>query len=361
MPIWKITDQGPVLVTETKFKQEKLLEEHLEDWVVANPDMLGERLMLIGRQVLIPDTKDRLDVLAVDPQGKAVIIELKRGKVKDPVDMQALRYASYIAKWKFQDFENQARVYMGKTGDPGFNFNEIYESFCTEAGVDDVPDLNTDQRLIVVGAEVKDKLGSVALWLREHSVDIKIIQVEIYREGEALFIQPQVIVPLPISRFRDVGRPTGSDMAQPWVDDGRTWHLEKRCSPQTREMLVRLDDLVRDNFEVDGPRWDQKFYVAYRVGNYNWLTVETAATQLRLRILVKAGSFEQDEVAQRLNIQVFDKEDSLSEKLSLPSSVMIQKRTEATDRIEIRLKPGFDLESEAFLKLLKDAYKAYSR
>src|SRR5215210_6119605 len=101
MPIWKITDQGPIRIPETKLKQEKLLEEKLEDWVVRDPSLLGEPLMIIGRQVIIPDVKDRLDILALDPQGNAVIVELKRGELSNPVDMQALRYASYISKWQF--------------------------------------------------------------------------------------------------------------------------------------------------------------------------------------------------------------------------------------------------------------------
>ena len=98
MPIWKITPQGPVKVAETTLAREKLLEEHIEDWIAETPNILEEPLLIIGRQVLIPDVKDKLDLLAIDPQGKAVIIELKRGKLKDPVDMQALRYASYVSK-----------------------------------------------------------------------------------------------------------------------------------------------------------------------------------------------------------------------------------------------------------------------
>ena len=112
MGLWKITDKGPSKVAETKLKQEKLLEEHMEDWISSDSSILGEPLLIVGRQVLIPDTKDRLDLLALDPQGNAVIIELKRGKLKDPVDMQALRYASYISKWRFEDFESLARNFM---------------------------------------------------------------------------------------------------------------------------------------------------------------------------------------------------------------------------------------------------------
>src|SRR4030042_2249488 len=84
MTLWKITDKGPAPVKETKFKDEKLLEEHLEDWIDERPQLLGEPLLIFGRQVQIPDTKDRLDLLAVDPHGMIVVVELKRGYIKDP-------------------------------------------------------------------------------------------------------------------------------------------------------------------------------------------------------------------------------------------------------------------------------------
>jgi len=361
MPIWKITPTGPVPVRETGLRQEKLLEEHLENWVIADPNLLGEPLLIIGRQVMIPDVKDRLDILALDPQGNTVVIELKRGKLKDPVDTQALRYASYISKWRFEDFENQARTYLGKVGDPEFNFNGMYEGFCADAGVDEVPDLNSDQRIIIVGAEVKDKLGSVALWLRDHNVDVKVIEVELYHEGDTLFVQPHIIVPLPVGRFADTGRVSRAEGAWPWVADGRAWHLEKRCSPTTRELLLKLDDLIRDNFEVEGPRWDQKFYVAYRVGNFNWLAIDTHPSALKVKILVRAGTFTPADLAGRLGVEVFDKEDSLAEKLGLPSSVLVQNRSEGTDRVVLRIKKDFDLEGAAFLSFLKEAFRAFPK
>jgi len=91
MAIWKITEEGPIELPQTELPKEKVLEEGLEKWIEKEPGILGEPLLLIGRQVMIPEIKDRLDLLAVDPQGNAVVIELKRGKLKDPVDMQAMR------------------------------------------------------------------------------------------------------------------------------------------------------------------------------------------------------------------------------------------------------------------------------
>jgi hypothetical protein len=87
MALWRVTANGPVEIPQTKPKKAKLVESDLEDWVVKNPAILGEPLLVIWRQVLIPDIKDRLDVLAVDTAGNAVVIELKRGHLRDPVDV----------------------------------------------------------------------------------------------------------------------------------------------------------------------------------------------------------------------------------------------------------------------------------
>jgi hypothetical protein len=359
MGLWKITDKGPSKVEETKFKKEKLLEEHLEDWISSDPSILGEPLLIIGRQVLIPDTKDRLDLLALDPQGNAVIIELKRGKLKDPVDMQALRYASYISKWSFEEFESLARNHMKKVGDSDFNFNAVYESFCTDSGVDEIPDLNKDQRAIVVGSSVRDKLGSVALWLFEHGIEIKVIEVNAYKDGNGFFIEPSTVVPLQVNKFAETGRPKPG--RSPWMTDGKTWHMEKRCSPKTKDMFTLLDTIIQDEFDVDGPRWNQKLYVAYRISNYNWLSVITNPNSLRLDFLVKANAFKSEDVAKRLSIVKFEKEESMSEKLGLPSSVLIKNRNEISDRMYIRVKDDFNLESKEFLDFLKDTYKAFPK
>ena len=126
-------------------------------------------------------------------------------------------------------------------------------------------------------------------------------------------------------------------------------------------MFLKLDKLLQDKFELDGPRWNQKYYIAYRVSNYNWLAVITTPSILRLHFLVKAGSFQSEQVAELLGVVKFDKEETLSEKLGLPSSVLIINRNENTDRLVLRIKNDFDLESESFAKFLHDAYKAFPK
>lgn len=356
MTFWKIsTDNKPEKVSTTKLKVEHLLEKHLEDWIENNTDILGETLLIIGRQIIIPEVKDRLDLLALDPKGNAVIIELKRGKMADPIDMQALRYVSYISKWEFEDFENQAKSYFENLAD--FNFNEHFENFCNKAGVDEIPDINITQRIIIAGSEVKDKLGSVALWLYEHNIDIKVIEIDSYKEGETLLIQPRIIIPLAINKFSEVGKAAKGDVSKPWLTSGKSWHLEKRMKAKTKEIFLQLDNLIRENFSSEPPNYGQKEYVIYSHSNHRWLSVHTKANSLLLQFSVKANSMKQSEIAAQLGIEEFAMEDSLSEKLNLPSSISIRKRNENADKILIRIKDNFDFTKPEFLNFLKDTIK----
>lgn len=359
MTIWEIAEDGPKKIKETQFKKEKLLEEKLEDWITKDPTILGENLLIVGRQVLIQDNRDRLDILALDVQGNSVIIEIKRDTLKDPVDIQALRYASYVSKWRFENFENLAKNYYGKTDDNEFNFNSMFESFCSDAGSEEIPNVNEDQRIIIVGAAVAEKLGSVALWLNDHSVDIKLIEIKAFRKNDKILIQPNVLVPLQVSKFTEVGknRPEKS----PWLVNGREWHLEKRCSPRTKEVIIKFDEILKGKLIVEGPFWNQKYYISYRVNNHNWLIIHTKPKFLVFDFSVKANSFTSDKISEKLGIAKFELEESLTEKLNLPSSVLVRNINENLDRIRLRLKDDYNIEALSFLQFLEETYTAYPK
>jgi hypothetical protein len=78
-----------------------------------------------------------------------------------------------------------------------------------------------------------------------------VIEIQAYKEGYTVLLQPTTIVPFQVKRFADTGRvrPDGA----PWVADGREWHLQKRCSLKTREVFEKLDKILQGRFDVDGP------------------------------------------------------------------------------------------------------------
>lgn len=70
-------------------------EQQLEEMIVSAPRILSDEWMLIGRQ---EDTGHggRVDLLALEPDGSLVLVELKRNRTPREVVAQALDYAAWV-------------------------------------------------------------------------------------------------------------------------------------------------------------------------------------------------------------------------------------------------------------------------
>ena len=64
---------------EKRFSELGLRErENLQEWLAAMPEALGEELLIIQKEFDgFADTRERLDLLALDKQGRLVIVENK--------------------------------------------------------------------------------------------------------------------------------------------------------------------------------------------------------------------------------------------------------------------------------------------
>jgi RecB family endonuclease NucS len=70
----------------------------MENWIVKYPQILGEELLTITTEYAKFDkTNNRLDILAIDTDGKIVIIELKRDKFINQI-INSLNYIYHIKK-----------------------------------------------------------------------------------------------------------------------------------------------------------------------------------------------------------------------------------------------------------------------
>lgn len=180
-----------VALTPTGFSELSLKERFdIQEWIEKKPEILGEDLLVIGKEVILPSGK-RLDLLCIDRQGHIAVVELKRDDSGSSVEWQAIKYASYCSRLLPEEIYKQYATYLGKSeNDAELAITEFIET--------DVQNLNREQRIILAAREFNSEVLSAVLWLREYGLDIQCTRLAPYIDTDGgLFIKPETIVPLP--------------------------------------------------------------------------------------------------------------------------------------------------------------------
>jgi hypothetical protein len=98
-----------VEIKPTTFPELGLWERRdLEAWVTTAPDLAGGEFTVVTSEYDRFDrTNERLDVLGIvltEPgHARLVVVELKRDGTSTTVDLQAIKYAAYVAAAQFSD------------------------------------------------------------------------------------------------------------------------------------------------------------------------------------------------------------------------------------------------------------------
>jgi len=97
-----------------------LERQDIQEWAIEEPRLLGEDLLIISSEYAgFEQTRDRLDILALDDEGKLVVAELKRDTADRTTDLQALKYASYSATLTARDIQKEhRRFWSDRLNDP---------------------------------------------------------------------------------------------------------------------------------------------------------------------------------------------------------------------------------------------------
>lgn len=292
--LYKVTENKISETEKISFLQEKIKERNIENWIEKKPGILGEELKIIGRQVVIEGIGERLDLLALDKEGNLVVIELKTDIMKSSAVLQAVQYASYISGWQHKKIEKQMKNYFSSEID----FIEEIEDFCEEEY-----EINDRQRIILGGRKVKPRSSSVAIWLRKQGTDIKIVQLEPWKDEKEIYLYPKILIPLPAEEELQISNLV-EDKSRPWKEDGKDWHLNNRCTKKSAELLNSIIDVVEENWsDVQGPNWNQKLYVSFKINGSNWIYVRTQGSNLRVQVRCFLNDFETEEIAERLRIK----------------------------------------------------------
>lgn len=184
---------------ERRFSDLGLSERaHLQEWLADMPGALGEDLLIIQKEFDgFDDTRERLDLLALDKDGQLVIIENKLDDTGRDVVWQALKYAAYCSSLTKAQITDVYQLYLDRYCGGG----NAVERLCEFLEVDELEEVvlnsGNSQRLIMIAAKFRKEVTATAIWFLGHGIRTQCIKVSPYSYGEQIFLDIRQIIPVP--------------------------------------------------------------------------------------------------------------------------------------------------------------------
>lgn len=174
--------------------------ENLQEWLISSPDAFGEELLIIQKEFDgFDETRERLDLLALDKNGQLVLIENKLDDSGRDLVWQALKYAAYCSSLKTSQIIDLFRSYLDRHHNgTGSQATTIISEFLDGADLDEtVLNEGNSQRIMLVAANFRKEVTATVMWLLSHGLQVQCFKVTPYSLGEELVLDMQQIIPTP--------------------------------------------------------------------------------------------------------------------------------------------------------------------
>ena len=274
MPVYKVTETAFEPLDQTSFEQEGILERQgIQARLRDHPEVLEEGLFILGEEFSSWDESSRrIDLLALDREGRLVVVELKRSDQDSFMDLQAVRYAAMVAGMTLDQAVDAHQNYLSQRGlDPADAASRIQQHLSgdeTEAAID-----SRNPRVILVSASFSKELTTSVLWLNEIGMAVTCVKLELYRAGNDLYLEGNRVIPLPEAEeylIRLTGGQNAASHPAPPSPPSKTYQgveefrqAAETAKPVSRELLLGLCDLAA-SLEAEGVA-----SISTRVGSYN--------------------------------------------------------------------------------------------
>jgi hypothetical protein len=171
MPLFEVTGEGLVPFAQVPAGAE-LYERQIEDLFWSELDsFLGESLFPVARQATLPGG-GRADVLALDEQGRVVVVEIKRDVDRNQL-AQCLEYAGWA---RSTNLDELARLYHA--GPEAF-FADWQQFTDTATPVM----VNRSPKVVLVARTFEGRTRSALDFLRENGLPVSLVTVTVYRDA----------------------------------------------------------------------------------------------------------------------------------------------------------------------------------
>lgn len=217
--------------------------QHLQEWVLANPEIIGPGSIVITSEFDRWEAADgspvadRLDVLALDPDGHLVVVELKRGAAPSTVHMQAINYAAMVSRLTPEDVAEMYSASRASSEEP--------------ITPDSALDLLTTQhllsvegirhpRLMVIASDFPPSVTAAVVWLNEQNVDFSLTRFRAYQVNGQVVVTFTRLYPVPDVEEFTIGRRAEavkkSQTGPPW-DEESLRRLAANANPATLALM----------------------------------------------------------------------------------------------------------------------------
>lgn len=186
-------------LSQKRFADLNLRErDHLQEWLANQPDALGEELLIVQKEFDgFDETRERLDLLALDKDGNLVVIENKLDDSGRDVTWQALKYTAYVSGLTKMQIVDIYQQYLDRYYGGGNATVRICEFMEVEELEETVLNPGNDQRMIFIAANFRREVTATVLWLLSRGIRAQCFKVTPFALGEELMIDIQQIIPTP--------------------------------------------------------------------------------------------------------------------------------------------------------------------
>lgn len=262
MPIhtafWKV-GATPERLVESALAKEQLLE----DMIVADPRLLSDEWLLIGRQ---EDTGygGRIDLLALAPDGALILIELKRDRTPREVVAQALDYASWVEQLQ----PDEVAAIYGRFA-PGKQLNEDFQlRFGQEL---DEEMVNSSHQIIIVASSLDASSERIVAYLSKRDIPINVLCFQVFSHGaDQLLCRSWLLDPIHTQVNASL---TPDGPVEPWNGEFYGSFGQDDSKADTDDSRSWQDAVEFGFFSAGGGAWYSRTLQLLKPGDRIWVKV----------------------------------------------------------------------------------------
>jgi hypothetical protein len=340
LPIVVTHGATPVVTTEfgwreLDFKDLGLTESQVEDFIRDNIGELfkdaeeSDALLIVAQQVRNQE-QARFDLVAVDSSGNLVIIEVKRDKSdcaarKEPVELQAVRYAASLATLKtpedlvqklFAPYLKRAAGGGNLRPDNGRTAEEEAKRRLSEFLTQNRSErsFNQRQRIILIGSGFESQALASVTWLSQNGVLVSCYELKPALMGERHVMRFDKVAPPPAAEEFYIGFPERQTGGIPAIDAKSGAGVQRRLASisdlldagllrpgeilrirgrEGTEAELQSDGLVKFGDQtMSANQWGLRVtkFSAIQIYSYAETNKGELLNELRQRLLERAGS-----------------------------------------------------------------------